>query len=113
VGELAGKIEDAIRRRGIDVVILDPLMKAHAGAENSNEQIDLVTGILTRIAAECDCAIDALHHVAKGAADPGNADKGRGASACSFDQGGVGSVHPGEGHRAIGRGPGCARRPGG
>jgi hypothetical protein len=80
-GELGPKLEEVIRRRQIDVVILDPLMKAHAVAENSNEQIDLVAGILARIAADCDCAIDAPHHIAKGAADPGNADRGRGASA--------------------------------
>jgi hypothetical protein len=80
-GELGPKLEEVIRRRQIDVVILDPLMKAHAVAENSNEQIDLVVGILAKIAADCDCAIDAPHHVAKGAADPGNADRGRGASA--------------------------------
>ena len=81
VGELPGKLEAAIRGLHIDVVVIDPLVKAHAVEENSNRQIDLVAGILAGIAASCDCAIDAPHDVAKGAADPGNADKGRGASA--------------------------------
>ena len=37
--------------------------------------------ILSDLAAKHNVAIDAPHHVSKSAADPGNADKGRGASA--------------------------------
>ena len=61
--------------------MLDPFVKAHGVEENANGQIDTVAGIITTIAVEFDCAIDAPHHVAKGTADPGNADRGRGASA--------------------------------
>ena len=63
------------------MLILDPLVKAHTGEENSNGHLDFVAGILVNIAAECDCAVDVLHHVGKGGPDPGNADRGRGASA--------------------------------
>jgi hypothetical protein len=84
-GDLPSKLEEVIRGLHIDVVILDPLMKAHAVDENSNTQMDLVAGILARIAADCNCAIDAPHHVSKGTAEPGNADKGRGGS--SFKDG--------------------------
>lgn len=80
-GELAAKIVDTIRRRRIDLVILDPFVKSHAVEENANNQVDIVVGILARIAIENDCAVDAPHHLSKGAADPGNADRGRGASA--------------------------------
>jgi AAA domain len=80
-GELGPELEKVIRRRQIDLVVLDPFLKAHACEENANGQIDLVVGILAQIASACNCAIDAPHHVAKGASDPGNADRGRGASA--------------------------------
>ncbi len=80
-GELGARLGKAIKDHGIDVAILDPFVKAHAVEENGNGQIDIVAGILAQIAAECDCAIDAPHHISKGAADPGNADRGRGASA--------------------------------
>jgi AAA domain len=80
-GELEAKLVEVIRRRAVDVAILDPFVKTHGVEENANSQIDVVANILARIAIENDCAIDAPHHVAKGAADPGNADRGRGASA--------------------------------
>jgi hypothetical protein len=78
---LGVKLRETIERRKIDIVILDPLVKAHALEENANGHMDFVAGILAQIASEYDCAIDAPHHVAKGAADPGNADRSRGASA--------------------------------
>ncbi len=80
-GKLGPKLEEVIRHRKIDLVILDPFVKTHAVEKNDNGQIDIVAGILAQLAASCDCAIDAPHHVAKGAGDPGNADRGRGASA--------------------------------
>ena len=81
VGELEARLRETIRRLRIDVLILDPLVKAHTVEENSNGHLDFVAGILGNIAAECDCAVDVLHHVSKGGPDPGNADRGRGASA--------------------------------
>ena len=80
-GALERKLSETIKRRHIDVVILDPFVKAHAVEENANGQIDIVANILAKIAIENDCAVDAPHHVSKGTADPGNADRGRGASA--------------------------------
>ncbi len=56
-------------------------MKAHSVSENDNNFIDKVANILAEIADKHNCAIDVLHHVAKGPSDPGNADRGRGASA--------------------------------
>jgi hypothetical protein len=81
MGELGNKLRKTIQRWHIDVVILDPFVKTHDVEENSNGHIDFVARILTNIAIDCDCAVDVLHHVSKGAADPGNADRGRGASA--------------------------------
>jgi hypothetical protein len=53
----------------------------HSVEENLNSAIDKVTQILVDLTHEYNIAVDAPHHTSKGAADPGNADKGRGASA--------------------------------
>jgi hypothetical protein len=79
-GKLADNIEAAIIRRKPDIVMLDPFVKSHAVGENENMAIDGVIQILTDLAAKYDIAVDAPHHVSKGPADAGNADKGRGAS---------------------------------
>jgi hypothetical protein len=77
---LAQKLVATIERLCIDVVTLDPFVKAHACEENSNQQLDAVTSILAGIAATHNCAVDVPHHTSKGTADPGNANRGRGAS---------------------------------
>ena len=81
IGALAGKIERTIEKRKIDIVSLDPFVKAHAIEENSNSQIDDVIGILAGLADRFNVAVDIPHHAAKGPSDPGNANRGRGASA--------------------------------
>jgi hypothetical protein len=83
VGTLAALIEAAVVKHGIGLVIIDPLIKAHAVNENSNEQMDALAQLLTDLAAKHNLAIDLPHHVSKGAAEPGNADRSRGASATS------------------------------
>jgi AAA domain len=84
--QLADRIEDTIVRRKIDVVSIDPLVKAHGVDENDNNQIDQVVAILVGIAIEHDCAVDAPHHTNKLLTEPGNANSARGASA--FKDGG-------------------------
>lgn len=82
IGQLGEQLEKEIKRLKIEVAILDPFVKAHAVEENSNAQIDTVATILAGIAQRQECAMDAPHHIAKGLqADPGNADRGRGAGA--------------------------------
>jgi len=80
VGTLDTMIRETIEKHGIDVVMLDPFVKTHNAPENDNAAIDAVATILSKIAIELDCAVDAPHHVSKGAATAGDADKGRGAS---------------------------------
>jgi AAA domain len=80
-GSLAQHLEDAIVARKIDVVSLDPFVKTHSVDENNNSAIDDVVQIMTDLAAKYDIAIDAPHHTSKGTAEPGNASRGRGASA--------------------------------
>jgi AAA domain len=79
-GEMAAHIETTIVAHDIGLVIIDPLVKAHGVAENDNVQMDALAQLLTDIASKHDVAIDLPHHVSKGAPDPGNADRGRGAS---------------------------------
>jgi hypothetical protein len=78
---LANKIERVIKHRRIDIVSLDPFVKAHAVGENDNNAIDEVVQILTELAGKYHIAVDVPHHISKGQAEPGNANRGRGASA--------------------------------
>jgi len=80
-GKLADALESCIVARQIDVVSLDPFVKSHSVEENSNTAIDDVIQVLTDLAATRGVAVDAPHHTSKGAAEPGNAGRGRGASA--------------------------------
>jgi hypothetical protein len=81
VGPLAGIIAATILARNIDIVSIDPFVKSHSVEENSNNGIDEVVQILTDLAIKHNIAIDAPHHTSKGTSDPGNANRGRGASA--------------------------------
>jgi hypothetical protein len=81
VGELRNRVISTIREHRIDVVVFDPFVKAHGVGENDNNAIDQVTGILADIAITENVAVDAPHHMSKGSSDPGNANRGRGASA--------------------------------
>jgi hypothetical protein len=78
---LAPSLEAVIISRAVDLVALDPFVKAHGVTENDNKMIDEVAQILTDLAAKHNIAVDIPHHVSKGASDPGNANRGRGASA--------------------------------
>jgi len=78
---LAPRIVDQIKKHSIDAVIIDPFVKSHSVEENANGAIDFVTNILASIAIDHNCAVDAPHHISKGAADAGNADRARGGSA--------------------------------
>ena len=81
LGSLGAALEAKITELGIGALFLDPFIKAHGVAENANTQIDEVMTVLMGLAQRRDCAVDLTHHVAKGLADPGNPDRGRGASA--------------------------------
>ena len=83
-GELEGMIRRAVESRQIDLVCLDPFIKAHALDENDNAAIDFVCTILADLADELDIAVDLPHHTRKGSAGAaGDSDAGRGASAFS------------------------------
>jgi AAA domain len=79
-GGLAAKLDHVITTRRIDIVSLDPFVKTHSVEENSNSAIDDVVQILSNLSITHDMAVDTPHHMSKGAPDPGNANRGRGAS---------------------------------
>jgi hypothetical protein len=79
-GELAQEIRDFITRHQIDVVLIDPLVKAHTIEENNNTAMDQVAVILSTMANELNCAVDWLQHQRKGSAEAGDAERARGAS---------------------------------
>ena len=82
IGGLADSLRATITRRSIDLVILDPFVKTHSVEENDNSRMDEVIQILADLATEADIAVDIPHHTSKGrAATPGDADRGRGATA--------------------------------
>ena len=80
VGPLLAMLDGAIVRRKIGAVFLDPFIKTHSLPENDNNALDFVATMLANLAVERDVSIDTPLHTRKGAADPGNADAGRGAS---------------------------------
>jgi AAA domain len=80
-GALADILEATIIARNIDAVSLDPFVKTHSVEENSNSAIDDVVQVLADLATKYNIAVDIPHHTSKGLADPGNAGRGRGASA--------------------------------
>lgn len=59
------KLEAAIRIFKIDVVIIDPFVKAHRVNENDNTKIDMICEELSMLADRCNCAIELVHHVRK------------------------------------------------
>ncbi|RWP64138.1 MAG: hypothetical protein EOR07_16255 [Mesorhizobium sp.] len=81
IAGLAAALKRTIEHRKIDFVCLDPFVKTHGLSENDNNQMDQVIELLANLAIERNIAIDVPHHTAKGGATPGNADRGRGASA--------------------------------
>lgn len=81
-GPLERWLRATIKTYKIDIVCIDPLVKAHGLDENDNVGIDYVVTLLTRIAHDYDGAIDVLHHEGKAnSGEPGDANRGRGATA--------------------------------
>jgi hypothetical protein len=56
-------------------------VKTHSLNENDNNLMDELAQLLTDMAEKHNIAVDISHHTRKGAAEPGNADRGRGATA--------------------------------
>jgi hypothetical protein len=71
---------DEIRRREIDVVIIDPFVSTHEAQENDNGAMQRVTAAWVRVADEANCGVELVHHVAKNQGEV-TADSARGGGA--------------------------------
>lgn len=69
-----------IRRREVDVVIIDPFVSTHEAQENDNGAMQRVAAAWTRVTDEANCNIELVHHVAKGQGEV-TADSARGGGA--------------------------------
>lgn len=78
---LIKRLSSQIRERGIDLLILDPFVSAHHVNEMDNGKIDLVVKALIRVAEQCNCAIELVHHTRKLNGVEASSDSSRGASA--------------------------------
>lgn len=74
-------ITEAIKRAGIDVLIVDPFVSSHRVNENDNNKIDAVAKRWARVAVECACSIVLVHHSRKLDGEAVTADSARGAGA--------------------------------
>lgn len=81
VAPVVDQIKREIKERGIDVLIIDPFVSSHEVSENDNRAIDAVAKTWGRIADECDCSINLVHHVRKGNGAETNTESARGAKA--------------------------------
>ncbi|WP_192937350.1 AAA family ATPase [Sinorhizobium meliloti] len=75
-----GDMVAEIRRREIDVVIIDPFVSTHEAQENDNGAMQRVAAAWTRVADEANCNIELVHHVAKNQGEV-TADSARGGGA--------------------------------
>jgi len=70
-----------IKERKIDVLIVDPFVSCHTVPENDNGAVDAVIKRWAKVADECDCAIELVHHSRKLGGGEATAESSRGASA--------------------------------
>jgi hypothetical protein len=70
-----------IRGRKIDVLVVDPFVSSHQVSENDNGAIDLVAKKWAKLADECNCAIELVHHTRKTNGEEATTEAARGASA--------------------------------
>lgn len=75
------QIKAQITQNRIDALIIDPFVSSHEVSENDNRAIDAVVKAWGRLADECNCSINLVHHVRKGNGQEANADSSRGAKA--------------------------------
>jgi hypothetical protein len=80
IGDLYTELRRLMKELKIDILGIDPFVKAHGVEENDNNLIDQVCIMLAQRGDDFDCAVDLVSHARKGSAVPGDADRDRGAS---------------------------------
>jgi RecA-family ATPase len=74
-------LHEALKSRGIDVLIVDPFVSSHGADENSNTRIDAIAKAWARVAAQADCVVVLVHHSRKLGGQKVTAELSRGAVA--------------------------------
>ncbi len=69
---------EALRRRRIDVLVVDPFVSSHGVPENDNTAIDAIAKAWGRVAERANCAIELIHHARKLAGAEVTAESSRG-----------------------------------
>lgn len=90
VDEQRGKLEALIERIRPKLLILDPLVRIHSGAESYVGHVAELFGYLRRLQRRFELSIFVTHHVSKnrtGAIQPGLAMRGSGDIHASYDHG--------------------------
>ncbi|WP_319824431.1 AAA family ATPase [Thalassovita sp.] len=77
---LVEHLSEELRKRAIDVLIVDPFVSSHRVNEMDNGKIDVVAKQWVRLAEECRCAIELVHHTRKLNGVEASSDSSRGAS---------------------------------
>jgi 5S rRNA maturation endonuclease (ribonuclease M5) len=81
IGALYTELRTICKELSIDLLSIDPFVKAHGVEENDNNLIDQVCILLADLGDELDLAVDINSHARKGLAIPGDVERDRGASA--------------------------------
>lgn len=83
---VSGDLERALRafidEKQINLVLIDPIKKAHGVKENDNDAMDALVTIMAQLSVEKNIAFDYASHEAKASGgEPGDANRARGAGA--------------------------------
>lgn len=81
VKPVSNSIMAELKLRQIDVLVIDPFVSSHGLSENDNRAIDMVSKEWGRIADECNCSINLVHHIRKANGTEATTDSARGAKA--------------------------------
>ena len=78
---LVNKLIRFLKRRKVDVLIIDPFVSSHRVKENDNNAIERVVKQWAQIADACDCSVNLVHHARKTNGTEVTVEDGRGAVA--------------------------------
>ena len=66
IGDLYTELHQLIKELKIDILGIDPFVKAHGVEENDNNLIDQVCIMLAQLGDDFDCAVDLVSHAPEG-----------------------------------------------
>lgn len=58
-------IAEAVKTKGLDILIIDPFVSSHGLSENDNTKIDRVAKRWAKLANDCNIAVGLVHHTRK------------------------------------------------